>query len=256
METVLLNIENNVATITLNRPESLNALNTQLRQELAQVWQRVNQDDEIRAAILTGAGRAFCAGRDIKEAVQQTQEGQANAPGGTTSRGASYLAQEVFKPLIAAVNGAAAGGGLGLALSCDIVIAAETAIFTAPFAARGTVNSEVLALLMKKAPVGWATWMSLSGVRVDAHTAARIGLVNEVLPQGKLLDRASEMAERIVANSYVSVLAVKEKMRQILEGTMRDALTVNGPFAQAWTNRSEAKEGFASFAEKRIAQFG
>ena len=256
METVLLNVANNIATVTLNRPEALNSLNTQLRQELAQVWQRVNEDDDIRAAILTGAGRAFCAGRDIKEAVQQTQEGQPNATGGTTTRGASYLAQEVFKPLIAAVNGAAAGGGLGLVLSCDIIIAAETAIFTAPFAARGTVNSEVLALLMKKAPVGWAMWMSLSGVRVDAHTAARIGLVNEVLPQGELLDRANEMAERIIANSYVSVLAAKEKLRQILEGTMRDALTVNGPFAQAWADRSEAKEGFASFAEKRIAQFG
>ncbi len=227
METLLLEVRNNVALVTLNRPDALNSLNTTMREELHALWQQVNEDDAIRAVILTGSGRAFCAGRDIKEAVQQNQEG---------------------------VQGAT-GGGLGLALACDIVIASEQAVFTSPFAARGTLNSDVLGLLVKKAPVGWASWMALSGARVDAQTAARVGLVNEVLPAADLIDRATEMAERIIANSYVSVLAVKEKIRMIMEGTMNDGVTMTGPFARAWAEHGEAKEGFAAFAEKRTAQF-
>lgn len=255
METLLLEVRNNVALVTLNRPDALNSLNTKMREELHALWQQVNEDDAIRAVILTGSGRAFCAGRDIKEAVQQNQEGVPGATGGSTTTGTSYLPLHVFKPMVAAVNGAAAGGGLGLALACDIVIASEQAVFTSPFAARGTLNSDVLGLLVKKAPLGWASWMALSGARVDAQTAARVGLVNEVLPAGDLIDRATEMAERIIANSYISVLAVKEKVHMIMEGTMNDGVNMTGPFAKAWAEHGEAKEGFAAFAEKRTAQF-
>lgn len=255
MSTVLFTVENAIATVTLNRPEALNALNTELRQELAQAWNRVNEDDSIRVGIVTGAGRAFCAGLDVKEAAQRARQDRTFAPGGAATASAGFEAMPVHKPLIAAVNGAAAGGGLGIALSCDILLAAEGAVFTAPFVARGTANPLTVALLVKKVPVGWAMWIALSGARVDAQTALRIGLVNEVLPQEALLDRAHEMAERIVANSYVAVLATKEKMRQALERTVAEALTQEGPFARALREQSEAKEGFTAFAEKRRAQF-
>ncbi|MBI2887811.1 MAG: enoyl-CoA hydratase/isomerase family protein [Chloroflexi bacterium] len=256
MNTVLFTVENGIATVTMNRPEALNALNLELRQDLAESWRRINEDDEIRVAIVTGAGRAFCAGMDVKEAAQRMQQG-GPAPGGGDQGGggAGYDAMNVFKPILAAVNGAAAGGGLGIALSCDILIAAEGTIFTCPFVARGTLNPLTTTMLMKKVPPGWAMWMALSGSRVDAHTALRIGLVNEVVPQAELLDRAYEMAERIVANSYVAVLATKEKMRLAMEQTMAQALAEDGVFARAWRNRSEAKEGFSAFAEKRRAQF-
>ena len=256
MSTVLLTVDNHIATVTLNRPEALNALNMELRRDLAAAFHRVKEDDEIRLAIVTGAGRAFCAGLDMKEAAQQTQQGESRSPEeGATVRG-GYLPLDVHKPLIAAVNGAAAGGGLGIALACDILIAAEEALFTSPFAVRGTMSAPILSLLMRKAPPGWATWMSMSGVRVDAQAALRVGLVNEVLPKEELLGRAYEMGERIAGNSYAAVLAIKEKMRQVLEVTMHEAVTVDGPLAQALAARGEAREGFAAFTEKRRAQFG
>lgn len=256
MNTVLFTVENHIATVTLNRPEALNALNWEMRQDLAEAWKRVNEDEEIRVGVVTGTGRAFCSGMDLKEAAQRIQRGQQGTFGGGTNPGGSYAAMQVYKPLIAAVNGPAAGGGFGIVLSCDIILAAESALFSAPYVARGTMDATTFALLMKKAPVGWAMWIALSAVRMDAQTALRIGLVNEVLPQGELLDRAYEMAERLVGNSYVSILAAKEKMRQVMEGTMKEALTVDGPFAKAYIEQSESKEGITAFTEKRQAQFG
>ena len=257
MDTVLFSVENHIATITMNRPEALNALNTALRQDMVEAWKRVNEDDDIRVGIITGAGRAFCSGGDLKEIEQRRQQGlpprqEDPGPGGI---GFEATPSEVYKPLIAAVNGPAAGLGLGVAVFSDILIAAESAVFVASFVSRGVLSPATVTRLMQRVPVGWAMWMTLSGARIDAQTALRIGLVNEVVPQGELLDRAYEMAERIVSNSYVAVLATKEKMLQTLEQTMAHALAEDGVFTKAWQNRSEASEGFSAFAEKRRAQF-
>ena len=163
---------------------------------------------------------------------------------------------KLSQPLIAAIDGAAAGGGLGLALCCDILIAAEGTIFSAPFVARGAFEQNTISLLMKKAPPGWAMWLALSGARLDAETALRIGLINEIVPRDDLMERAYELAERLVANSYIAVLAAKEKMRQVLDGTLHDALTTEGPRARSFREANESREGFSAFSEKRQAQFG
>lgn len=256
MNTVKLDVQDHIALVTLNRPEALNAFNTEMRREMADLWRQFEQDDDIRAGIVTGEGKAFCAGMDIKERAQQIQEGvprDANVtPESTTS--VFYSARECSKPLIAAVNGAAAGGGLGLVLACDFAIAAENAVFILSLAARGAFNPTILGLLATKVPMGWASWMAFSAARIDAPTALRMGLVNEVLPREQLVDRAYEMAERILSTSYVSVLASKEKLRQVSD-TIQQAMAVEGPHAKAFDGNSESAEGFTAFAEKRRAQF-
>ena len=256
MNTVKLDVDNHIALITLNRPEALNAFNTEMRREMADLWRQVEQDDDIRVGIVTGEGKAFCAGMDIKERAQQIQEGtprDANvAPESTTS--VFYSARECSKPLIAAVNGAAAGGGLGLVLACDFALAAEGAVFILSLAARGAFNPTILGLLATKVPMGWASWMAFSAARIDAQTALRIGLVNEVHPREAIVDRAYEMAERILTTSYVSVLANKEKLRQVSD-MVQEAMALEGPHAKAFNENSEAAEGFTAFAEKRRAQF-
>ena len=260
METVLLEVQNNIATITLNRPDALNSLSEQLRKELTETFTRVNEDDDVRVVVLTGAGRAFCAGMDIKEAAQRggprqrpPEETEGRPPGGNT--GGAQLGMSVHKPMIAAINGAAAGAGLGLALSCDIIIASENAFITAAFISRGLVEQNTLSLLMKKAPVGWAMWLILSGARVDIQTARQVGIINEVVPAGELMDRAYELAEKIAGNSFIALLAAKEKARQIMESTFNDAMAVDGPIMQQFRTRNESQEGLQAFSEKRTAQF-
>ncbi len=256
MNTVKLDVQDHIALITLNRPEALNAFNSEMRREMAELWRQVEHNDDIRIGIVTGEGKAFCAGMDIKERAQQIQEGLPRdrdvAPDTATS--VFYSARECSKPLIAAVNGAAAGGGLGLVLACDFAIAAEGAVFILSLAARGAFNPTILGLLATKVPMGWASWMAFSAARVDAQTALRIGLVNEVHPLEAIVDRAYEMAERILSTSYVSVLASKEKLRQVSE-IVQQAMAAEGPYARAFNENSEAAEGFTAFAEKRRAQF-
>ncbi len=254
MNTILFDVQDHIATITLNRPGALNAMNQEMRQELVEAWTQVKDDDDIRLAIVTGAGRAFCAGIDIKEVVNEGRERPSEAQT-ADSRGAPYLAHDCPKPTIAAVNGAAAGGGLGIATGCDIIIAAEEAVFIAPFAARGTMNAHMLALLHTRIPYGWSAWMGFSASRVDAATALRIGLVNEVLPRDQLMDRAYEMAERILANSQIAILAMKEKLRQMWDSAVREALTEHGPYMQNFLQNGQVGEGFTAFAEKRRARF-
>lgn len=255
MSTVLLTVEKHIATVTLNRPDALNAMNDEMRPELAAAWDRIKHDDDIRAGIVTGAGRAFCAGMDIKEAAGRVREGGSAVRRETRTLTGGYMPYDIPKPMIAAVNGAAAGGGMGIALSCDILIAAEEAVFLAPFAKLGTMSNPIVTLLAKKVSPGWSAWMNYSGVRVDAATALRIGLVNEVLAKDDLMDRAYEMAERIAANSYPALLALKEKLRQVLEHTMDAAANEDGPLAAAFAERPDASEGFVAFAEKRRPQF-
>ena len=256
MNTVILDVQDHIATITLNRPDALNAFNTEMRREMAELWRQVERDDDIRIGIVTGAGKAFCAGMDIKERAQQIQEGTPRgtnvAPEASTS--VFYSARDCSKPLIAAVNGAAAGGGLGLVLACDFAIAAEGAVFILSLAARGAFNPTILGLLASKVPAGWASWMAFSAARIDAQTAVRMGLVNEVMARDDLVDRAYEMAERILSTSYVSVLASKEKLRQVSD-TIQQAVAIEGPHALAFNQNSESSEGFTAFAEKRVAQF-
>ena len=252
---IIVTRESGITTVTLNRPAALNALDSQTFRELAELWPELNNDDATRVVILTGAGRAFCSGRDVKQTAGRIEAGQSSAQRRPGSRRRDFLPMNFDKPVIAAVNGAAAGGGLGLVLFCDIAICSEEAVFVAPYAGLGVMDSETLAQLVRRTTPGWAIWMALSGRRIDAHTALRIGLVNEVLPKDSLMTRAWDMAESILYNAPLAVAAIKEKMKAVLETTYRDALLNTGRYEQELKNSSLWQEGFQAAAEKRGPSF-
>ena len=252
-KTIIYQKEDGIATVTLNRPAALNAFDSQMRREMSQVWQELEKDDEVVVGIVTGAGRAFCSGLDLKEAASRERSGQ-EAPEQDVPFG-DLIPTMVTKPMIAAVNGPAAGGGLGLMLACDIAICSEEAVFVAPFAARGLMDAQTLTLLIRRVPPVWAMWMGLSAERFDAQTALRIGLVKEVLSKEDLMLRAIEMAERLTSHSHEALRAIKEKMLVALNGTVDDAMKQVGPMEQALRDSSAREEGMSAFAEKRRPRF-
>lgn len=252
---IIVNIESRVATVTLNRPEALNALNQETFGELIRLWPELDNNDDVRVVVLTGMGRAFCAGADIKEMAERMKSGVGMEDTLGRDVGSDFLPLHLKKPLIAAVNGSAAGGGVGMVLCSDIAICAEEAFFTTPYAARGVMDAEVVALLVRKVSPGWAMWMGLTGQRLDAQTAWRIGLVNEVLPKDQLMDRARDLAEQIQYNAPLSTMAIKEKMKRALETSFQEAMAQKGHYEKLLMESSMAREGFIAAAEKRKPEF-
>jgi len=213
--TILLQKKKGVATLTLNRPEVLNAMDNEMNRELRAALDEMRADTSIRVLIVTGAGdRAFSAGRDLKEYSGARATPIEVWAGRMGARGIDALAQ-VTVPAIAAVNGYAVGGGLELALACDIRIASEKATFALMEIRRGFFPGGGatwrLAPLLGK---GWAMEMILSGEPIDARTAERIGLVNHVVPAGELMKAARDLAEKIAGWSPAAVMLAKQAVNQ------------------------------------------
>jgi E-phenylitaconyl-CoA hydratase len=199
-----------VAVVTINRPERRNALDAEHYEALSAAWIRVRDDPQVRVAVITGAGdRSFCAGADIKSWVGRevelaelwlTQKGQ------LLNRGL-----EVWKPVIAAVNGACIGGGMTLLLATDIRLAVEEATFGVAEVKRGIVAANGgTQRIVQQLPYAIAMEMLLTGDSMDAATAARWGLVNRIVPRARLMDTAMEYASRIAANAPLALQAAKE----------------------------------------------
>jgi len=237
-----------IAYVTINRPEVMNALHPPANEELSRVWDDVAADPEVWVAILTGAGeRAFSAGNDLKWTAQH---GVPRMPkrgfGGLVAR------DDLWKPLIAAVNGVALGGGLEIALACDVIVAAEHARLGLPeprvglMAAAGGVHR-----LPRHVPLKLAMGMILTGRHVPAAEAARIGLVNEVVPPADLMKAAERWASEILECSPLSVQASKQAALQGLGRPLAEAMT--GPYAlvQHLFTSEDVVEGPRAFAEKR-----
>jgi E-phenylitaconyl-CoA hydratase len=244
-----------VAVITINRPERMNAMDADAYAALSEAWQRVRDDTAIRAAVVTGAGdRAFTTGADIKSFL--TDPGDLSSFWNTQRDQLLNRGLEVFKPIIAAVNGYCLGGGMTLLLATDIRIAAEHASFGLAEVKRGVIagnggTQRVLAQL----PYAIAMEVLLTGDRFDAATAERWGLVNRVVPAAELMATAMGYAERIAANAPLAVQAAKE-----LALRSRDMDLVSGLRLEQTMNRllqfsDDAKEGPAAFAEKRSPRF-
>ena len=237
-----------IAWVTIDRPDVMNALHPPANEELSRVWDDFAADPETWVAILTGAGdRAFSAGNDLKWTVQH---GVPRMPkggfGGITSR------DDLWKPLIAAVNGVALGGGLEIALACDVIVAAENARLGLPeprvglMAAAGGVHR-----LPRHVPLKVAMGMMLTGRHVTAAEALRIGLVNEVVPQAELRAAAERWANEIVACSPLSVQASKQAALQGLGKPLPDAMAGHYPLVQKLFTSEDMREGPRAFAEKR-----
>jgi len=248
-------LEDDIAVVTINRPERLNAMDAEHYSGLSEAWRRVRDDDAIRVAIVTGAGeRAFTVGADIKSFVAR--------PSGLDEMWLTQKDQllnrglEVWKPVIAAVNGLCLGGGMTLLFATDLRVAAEHATFSLAEVKRGVIaGNGGTQRVLRQLPHAIGMEMLLTGDSIDAAAAARWGLVNKVVPAAGLMDAAMTYARHIAMNAPLAVQAAKE-----LAIRSRDLDLVSGLRLEQLVNRmlqfsEDATEGPQAFAEKRPARF-
>lgn len=259
---VLYEVADHVATITFNRPERLNAATFDMGDQLQEALAEVERDDTVRVAVVTGAGRAFCAGDDVEKAwgddrMEATMRWLGGVRPGMTPESRSFL--EVTKPTIAAVNGAAIGIGMDFALLCDLRLASEHAKFSQMFVKLGLM-ADITGYWRLPQLVGYAKAAELlfTGDMVDAAEAERIGLVSRVLPADELLPAAQELAGRIAANPPQAVRFIKEGLRRAVgrgytELPEVSSFVANG-LAHLFTTEDH-KEAATAFVEKRPAVF-
>ena len=251
MTNVLMEKKGNIAVATINRPKALNALNSQVLEDLNELVDLVNADEEIRALVLTGAGeKAFVAGADIGEMSTLTKaEGEAFGKKGN----------DVFRkletmpiPTFAAINGFALGGGCELSMSCDIRICADTAVFGQPEVGLGITpgfgGTQRLARLVSP---GMAKQLIYTARNIKADEALRIGLVNAVYPAEELMAAAEKMAATIAANAPIAVRACKKAINEGLDVDMDAALVIEEKLFGSCFETADQAEGMGAFLEKR-----
>ena len=253
-ETLIVEVEEHVALIRLNRPEALNALNEQILEELAEALTEMDASPRVRAIVVTGSEKAFAAGADVKEMApkgfaEMFMEDYFTAPSETILR--------CRKPVIAAVAGYCLGGGCELAMMCDFIIAADTARFGQPEINLGVMpglgGTQRLTRLVGKSK---AMEMCLTGRFMDAAEAERSGLVSRVVPARELLREARDTALKIAEKSPLAVRAIKEAVNRSYETTLREGLLFERRLFDALFATEDQAEGMAAFAEKRKPQFG
>ena len=248
-------VEDHVALITINRPERMNALDHEHYRALSEAWIRVRDDTDIRSAIVTGAGeRAFCAGADIKSLLPQ--------PTGMSDMWLTQKDQilnrglEVWKPIIAAVNGVCMGGGTCMLFATDIRLAVPNAVFSLAEVKRGLVpGNGATQRVLSQLPYAIAMEMVLTGDSIDAQQAARWGLINRIVPPDKLLETAFEYAQRIGRNAPLAVQAAKELAIRARDVDLQTGLRMETVMNRLLWETEDLKEGVAAFAEKRPPRF-
>ncbi len=246
-DTVLYEREGHIATITYNRPEAMNAINGQLRQDLNAAWEQFRQDEEAWVGIVTGAGRAFSAGADLKDANPTTTPGTFwEVP----SYNSLESGMEIFKPVIAAVNGYCLGFALTLVSACDFVIASEQAQFGFPEVRIGIPTIQGAVRMPSR--IGWQNAMELLliGERVDAHRAKEMGLAWKVVPHEQLMDEAKALAERLLLSAPLAVRATKEVARRGQQMPFSEAIRFGETMRKVSRTTADAKVGPAAFREK------
>ena len=246
--------EGNVAYITLNRPEAMNSLDPEAVVRLAEIWAEVKSNPNIRVSVLTGAGeKAFCTGTDMKKtpvpnecvASLYYKEGQPIIPH-----------MKMWKPIIASINGYAVGGGLEMALACDLMICSSNAKF-------GLTEVKVASLaglngtqcLPRAIPKAVAMKMLLTGELIDAQEAYRIGLVSDVVGPDKLMDLAKKYAEKIANNAPLSIMAAKQAVVMGMDMPLQHAIDFSFLLWGSLRDTEDRKEGFKAFAEKRVPNY-
>jgi enoyl-CoA hydratase len=241
-----------VLTITLNRPEAFNALNTLLLSEMADVLEQADQDSGIGAVVVTGGPKVFAAGADIKEMAALDAVGVMN-----DARPKHWRRIYQFsKPLIAAVNGYALGGGCELVMHCDIVIAGESALFGQPEINLGIIpGAGGTQRLIRTVGKPLATKMVLSGEMIDAKTALQANLVAEVVIPERTLDRAHELAKKIASKPPIAVRLAKEALLKSFETDLESGLNLERKAFTLLAATEDRQEGIAAFMEKRKPNF-
>ena len=256
MPEVLFESDGRVATITINRPEAMNALNGAVRRGLADAFVRFRDDADLWVAIVTGAGeRAFSSGADLVEMSHRRQEEFRDSFWETTSP-ALTRGLDTGKPVIAAINGYCLAGGLELALACDIRIAADHAQFGLTEVTRGIIpGSGGTQRLPRLIGLGPALELLYTGERVSAQEAYRLGLVNRVVAAADLIAEARALADRINQNAPLAVRAVREAALRGLEVPLEQGLRIEAFLSRINRDTEDSREGPRAFAEKRPARF-
>ncbi|MCR2815542.1 enoyl-CoA hydratase/isomerase family protein [Microbacterium jiangjiandongii] len=253
--TVHLSVDSGVAWVTLDRPEALNALDAATRAELRVIYRRISEDTGIRVAVLTGAGeKSFCTGADLKSAPAAAESLVVQEFGGQSDHLLSDFPTD--KPTICAINGYALGGGLEIALRADIRIASSNASFGLPEVRIGSIpGSAGTQLLPRVVGVPNAMKLILTGERIDAEEALRIGLVQEVVPLDRLKDRASELARAIAANGPLAVSAARKLVGMSLDVPLEAGIAAERYAFGLLRDTEDRAEGRRAFAEKRPPRF-
>lgn len=235
-----------VLVITINRPDARNAVNRAVAEQMAAALEALDADDNVSVGVLTGAGKGFSAGMDLKAFVEG---GMPNLPG----RGfAGIVERSCDKPLIAAVEGFALAGGLEIALSCDLVVAASGARLGIPEVGVGLfAGAGALLRLPRRLPYGLAMEMALTADPITAEQAAEHGLVNRVVEPGTAVDEAVTLGERIARNAPLGLAASKRILREMQGRTEEEFWAFQGPILDEVFSSSDAIEGPTAFAEKR-----
>jgi 2-(1,2-epoxy-1,2-dihydrophenyl)acetyl-CoA isomerase len=257
-ELVLLERSGQIATVTLNQPDTLNALTYDVVVRLGEIVRDLADDADVRAVVLTGAGRGFCSGANLLGGT-----GEALCGGGMGVRAAVMAMNEVLvaiaemqKPWLAAVNGPAVGGGCSLALVCDLVLIAESAYLCVGYVNVGMVTDMGASYMLPRL-VGLhkANELAFFGERVYGPQAVRMGLVNRAVPDDELADTAREWAIRLAAGPTLSIGAMKLAMRRGLHGSFRDALHAEAMMLSLIAQTEDAAEGLMAFFQKRQPEF-
>jgi enoyl-CoA hydratase/carnithine racemase len=257
-ENVLLDKKDHVATITLNRPDKNNAFGGRMRQEILEVLTDVGADPDVRVVVITGAGKAFCVGGDVNEFVTGTTQAlDAKVSSERHAMCKAVLAINAMeKPVIASVNGVAAGGGCNLALACDIRIASEKARFGQVFVRRG-VHPDWGGIYFLPRLVGYAKAAELifSGEVIDAEEAFRIGLVNRLVPHEELAKTTCDLGGRIARNAPIPIGFAKRGLQNFHKWDLAQALDYEAYVLEVCRKSEDMMEGFTSFLEKREPVF-
>lgn len=252
-ETIILDVDNHVALVTLNRPDALNALNDQLMTELADCLKGCQENEKVRCIVITGSEKAFAAGADIAMMKDKTF---VDVFADDLFTAETDQIMRVRKPIIAAVSGYALGGGCELAMMCDFIICSETAKFGQPEINLGVVagigGTQRLTRIVGKSK---AMDMNLTGRFMDADEAERSGLTSRVVPVKKLMEEAMSAAQKIAEKSMISTMVVKEAVNRAYEVPLREGLLFERRMFHALFATEDQAEGMGAFLEKREAQF-
>ncbi len=254
-ETILYSVGDGALTITLNRPDVLNAFNSKMGSELLDALKQAQRDPSVRAIVLTGAGRAFSSGEDLK-----ARQAEGITEFGSTLRNRYnpivLKLRTIEKPVLASVNGVAAGAGCSLALACDLRIASEKASFLEAFVRVGLVlDSGATFFLPRLVGLGKAAEMAFLGDSVGAQDALKLGLVNRLVPHEELEQATKEMAARLAKSPTRAIGLMKRAMNRALTMELEDVLEYEVHAQETAGGTADHKEGMAAFLEKRQANF-
>jgi 2-(1,2-epoxy-1,2-dihydrophenyl)acetyl-CoA isomerase len=258
-ETLLVEASEGVLTLTLNRPHVYNAFSAQMSGELADTLKAAGRDEGVRAVVITGAGDAFCSGQDLKALEEQMADGKAPAVAELIRRqytGLILQMRRLEKPILASVNGVAAGAGMSLALACDLRIASDKATFLQAFVNIGLVpDSGSMYFLPRLVGLTKALELCLLGERVSAEEALRLGLVSRVVPAEELPAATAELARKLASGAGKALGLTKRGLNRAFETDLGGMLEYEALLQEVAGRTADFREGVTAFKEKRPASF-